>query len=90
MSKLNAATVTRSIKKELRLAALPAYRVTTRYTRLGEKTEQGELFGWQAIVHDLDEESIEVVELVMGNVPNLIKVSRSKSSSFLSVIVRDR
>lgn len=91
--KLNAGSVTREVKKQLRLAALPAYRVTTRYTRVTERTPAGRTFGWQSIVHDLDAESVEVVELVMGNLSGLVEVSRhmqSDSSGFLSIITEDQ
>lgn len=91
MTRINAASVTREVKKQLRLAGLPTFRVNTCHTRLATPIADGQLWAWQSFVHDLDENSIEVVELIMGNVPNLLEVSRPcMSSSFLSVIVADR
>jgi len=88
MSKLNAGQVTRRVKKELSLAKLPAYRVSTRYTKLSERSPAGSMFGWQSFVHGLDDESIEVVELIMGNLSGLIDVTRH--GSFLSIVLEDQ
>lgn len=76
-----AAAVTQAVKKELRLAELPAYQVTTRWTRL---SDAGPEHGWQSIVHGVDAGDLDTVELVMGNLPNLIDTTRREG--FLSVI----
>jgi len=87
---MNAAQVTREVKRQLQLAALPAYEVHTRHTRLSEKSPGGRLFGWLAIVYGLDSETIEVVELVMGNLTGLIKTMRSDDAGFLGLVLEDR
>lgn len=84
---MNAAQVTRAVKRELAKAGLPAYRVNTTYTRLSKVSPQGRLFGWQSFIHGLDAESIEVVEMIMGNLPGLIDTRRAEM--FLSVVLED-
>lgn len=93
MIKMSAGTVTREVKRQLRLAGLPEYKVNTRFTQLSERSPSGMLFGWQTFIHELDSEAIEVVELVMGNMPGLIDTSRHFFSpdhpGFLSVVVEN-
>lgn len=88
MTKMNAAMVTREVKRQLRLANLPAYPVNTRFTHLSKPSPAGRVFAWQTFVHGLDSDSIETVELVMGNVAGLIDISRH--GSFLSLVVENR
>lgn len=84
---LNAGVVTRRVKAHLRQAKCPAYRVSTRYTKLSQAIE-GRWFAWQVFIHDLDGESMEVVEHLMDNLSGRLETSRC--SGFLSIIVEDR
>lgn len=90
MPNMNAAQVTREAKRQLKIAGLPAYRVRTRFSRLAEVSPEGRYYGWLVHIFGLDADSIEAVELIMGNMPGLISVRRSPSSGFLSVVVENQ
>lgn len=85
---MNAAQVTREVKKQLRLAGLPAYPVSTHHTRLATRSPKGRMHGWQTYVYDLDGEAMEIVELVMGNLTGLIGVERG--STLLSIVTEEQ
>lgn len=60
----------------------------TSFCKLSKTSPAGRIFGWHTTVQGLDAESIEIVELVMGNLSGLIDIKRH--DSFLSITLEDQ